>query len=463
MPLLSSFSLIDTSALLALLALIIPILIHLFNRSRGRVVWVGNIGLIKQAKKIRVTEIKLTQLLLLLLRLLILLLTILFLAQLIRPGEESVTEDTQVYLTQNWLLHASNEELATFVDEHTEHVINLLDSSFTAVESAELSALKELQQSLLEQSATAEVNQINVFARLAELEKRPEMPAKTFVYSSSRLIDFSTALPQLKRQYTWRVNNASQKLSPKLLPIESHLSLALIYDESRTIDAQYIQLAVDYLVAVNEKSFSYQLIPYSSKESLTTIIAELDKEINGIFWLANEYPESVFQQIRQTGRFLINDAGGAQLKEQYRLVDIQSGLVETYGNLDLNVSQMFSNQNQILWQDQFGAPLLVKKSPKHIQWLGRFHPEWTNWVTHKYFPLQLLDLIAPLNDSSERAEIDVGEIELAAQAKQLGDKQAILNVQSLNSWLLFIIVLLWLLERYLAERKVSVKNRGSHG
>ena len=66
---LSGLSILTPAAWWALAALAIPLLIHLFSRSRGRLVYTGHIDLIRQARRVKVTELRLTQRLLLMVRL----------------------------------------------------------------------------------------------------------------------------------------------------------------------------------------------------------------------------------------------------------------------------------------------------------------------------------------------------------------------------------------------------------
>ncbi len=107
--------LLNPLGLLALAALVLPLLIHLFSRSKGRRVLVGNIALYRQARRQRVLEPRLVQWLLLLLRLALLALAALLLAGLARPGLESLP-GTTAYLTPTWQAAAGPEQRARLED-----------------------------------------------------------------------------------------------------------------------------------------------------------------------------------------------------------------------------------------------------------------------------------------------------------------------------------------------------------
>jgi hypothetical protein len=92
----------STLALLGLIALVIPVLIHLFNPGKGQLVWIGNIALVKAAQKQLVTERRVSQWLLLLIRMLILLVLTLVLAKAFyTSGVSEVDGDVNRYSEQS--------------------------------------------------------------------------------------------------------------------------------------------------------------------------------------------------------------------------------------------------------------------------------------------------------------------------------------------------------------------------
>lgn len=111
----NALSLMAPAGLFALAALAIPLLIHLFSRSRGKRVLVGNIALYRQAQRQRVTQVRVVQWLLLFLRLVLLALAALLLAGLMRKGLETLPGNT-AYVTAQWLEATTDPaaELAAF-------------------------------------------------------------------------------------------------------------------------------------------------------------------------------------------------------------------------------------------------------------------------------------------------------------------------------------------------------------
>jgi hypothetical protein len=106
----SLFSFTSPVALVALAAVAIPVLIHLFNRSKGQRIVVGTLDFVRGAKSKRVTEIKLMHLLLLALRIAIVVLLALIMAGLMKDTTRKVSGPT-VYTTASWLAAATPEDL----------------------------------------------------------------------------------------------------------------------------------------------------------------------------------------------------------------------------------------------------------------------------------------------------------------------------------------------------------------
>lgn len=103
--------LLSPAGLFGLLALAIPVLVHLISHGRGRRVLTGNIELLRAARQARVTTLRLTEWLLLFLRMTIVIVATLLLARLalhdIDAADANVT-----YVTPGWLRSAAGDERA---------------------------------------------------------------------------------------------------------------------------------------------------------------------------------------------------------------------------------------------------------------------------------------------------------------------------------------------------------------
>ena len=111
MDLPGAWLLLAPAGLFGLLAIAIPVAIHLISRGRGRPVLIGNIELVRPARRARVTSLRLTQRLLLLLRVAIVIVAALLLARLALQGIGSADADVS-YVTPGWLRSVTDAERA---------------------------------------------------------------------------------------------------------------------------------------------------------------------------------------------------------------------------------------------------------------------------------------------------------------------------------------------------------------
>lgn len=104
-------------ALLGLLAISIPIIIHLISKSKVRPVLFGHLDLIPTGQQKPVTQINLTQWLLLLLRMLMLIVLTLLLSKPLLPDSTSTPPGSiRLLLTPSWLEAASPTQRAELLD-----------------------------------------------------------------------------------------------------------------------------------------------------------------------------------------------------------------------------------------------------------------------------------------------------------------------------------------------------------
>lgn len=127
MDLTGAWLLLAPAGLFGLLAIAIPVAVHLISRGRGRRVLIGNIELVRAARQTRVTALRLTQWLLLLLRVLIVIVATLLLARLALQGIDSADADA-AYVTPGWLRSATDNERADLLS--LEPAVRVLTSGY---------------------------------------------------------------------------------------------------------------------------------------------------------------------------------------------------------------------------------------------------------------------------------------------------------------------------------------------
>ncbi len=104
-------------ALLGLLAISIPIIIHLLSKSKAKPVLFGHLDLIPSGKQKPVTQLTITQWFLLLLRILMLVILALLLSQPLLPEPTSVSpQQTRLLITSQWLESADKAQREDLLD-----------------------------------------------------------------------------------------------------------------------------------------------------------------------------------------------------------------------------------------------------------------------------------------------------------------------------------------------------------
>lgn len=104
-------------ALLGLLAISIPVIIHLLSKSKAKPILFGHLDLIPSGKQKPVTQLTITQRVLLLLRILMLVILTLLLSQPLWPESSSTSpQQTTLLITSQWLESAGEEQREDLLD-----------------------------------------------------------------------------------------------------------------------------------------------------------------------------------------------------------------------------------------------------------------------------------------------------------------------------------------------------------
>lgn len=124
-------------AMLGLLALLIPLAIHLLSKARPQVIAFAHIAFIKVKTSPLLRQLRLTQLILLGLRMAMLLLATLILAQLYWQNVNQQV-NSHILLTEDWLNHATSIERQILIDQVKDSDLVLISSNNRNINKTEL-------------------------------------------------------------------------------------------------------------------------------------------------------------------------------------------------------------------------------------------------------------------------------------------------------------------------------------
>jgi hypothetical protein len=412
----NGLTLLAPVGLFALAALAVPLIIHLFSRSRGKRVLVGNIALYRQVQRQRVTRLRLVQWLLLILRLVLLALVALLLAGLARKGLESLPGNT-AYVTPEWLEGAADPAAA----------LAPFDSTFV---------LGPAQQAFPGLAATDSSDPWSLLAeRLAAVQHAGEV----HVFAQGRAGQFPDAAPAFGDQVQWHLDPESDH--PTTAPA---LSIQLLHAPEREGDAAELLIALEALathrnvvLALERGSTDAPPPPLESEDPHRVMI-----------WLDNRpAPRSAVEKWG-AGTWLEDRAPpDAALPGEARL--------PRFPQLEFTArpaagSDPLPEDETVLWWTRDGRPLLrmtVRGVTRHLVFEDRLGG--AGLTAEAAFPEALLRLLLGEDEwrhGLAHAPADPGGALGQGRAADAGPNRP------LGPWLALAIALLFMVERWLSER-----------
>ena len=212
--------LLAPAGLLGLLAIAIPVVVHLISRGRGRRVLIGNIELVRAARQSRVTALRLTEWLLLLLRIAIVVVATLLLARLALQGTGDA-EPGASYVTPGWLRSATDTERAELLS--LEPAARVLTTGYPFARDYDPGA------------ADAEHDAWPLLAeRLSTLRHAEAVD----VYAEPRMAAFGSHRPKLPNAIEWRLAAAATE------PVAPASRGLVIHDSDRVEEARQLERAL---------------------------------------------------------------------------------------------------------------------------------------------------------------------------------------------------------------------------
>ncbi len=446
---LSDLFLLNPIALVGLVSLLIPILIHLFNPSRGKLILIGNIDLIKKAKNIRLIEIKINQWLLLFIRLITFFLLSLMLADLVSQYKQDYEKQTKVFFSPDWLNNATETELDEVRTQHAADLMFLLAPDF-----AELSLVSFA-------SPSGKINypfsKITIDALLAELGDRDFLSEKNIIYTTNRaaayLVDQSDVLSNPHLQ--WRIKSVNRTTEQSVV-----LNISVFYSPSRIDDYQYLKLAFNTLAKVSEIKLEVSYYPeiILGNDNLEDSLS--GTKTDWIFWLSEKpVPTLLKQQTKQGSYLFVDMQGDLSLSKSNQQKPVAIQIEQFWNNFYSAQLPPLQPNYKPIWHNASGQIALSEKNyqgGKIFQFNSRFHPDWNDLIKTIQFPVFLAKLFSDSPRLTSQRQVSLSRLtdprEKPVSTKE-NDKEAKTVLKSIRPFLLMLLCVLWLIERLLSERR----------
>jgi hypothetical protein len=261
--------------LAGLAALAIPVVIHLISRSRGRRVLIGNIALVRSARRRLVHQLRITQWPLLLVRLALLALAALILGRLAAPGLQELSGNT-AYVTPAWLT-ATDRSVLTGLEGQYE-TIKVLAPGYPDPKDASIPDVP-----------------YDLWPLLAERLSVVHHAGEVHVYSTGRLGEFGALEPPLQQNITWHVAEAgSGAVAP---PTPRVLVLGGTGQDPRTVA---VEQALQAITRHRLPGLDWQLAPPDG--------AGPDPVYDAVIWCPEKAPPEAWRRTFTNARWIdLND------------------------------------------------------------------------------------------------------------------------------------------------------------
>ncbi len=426
----NGLALLNPAGLLALGALAVPLLIHLFSRSKGRRVAVGNIALYRQARRQRVLEPRPVQWLLLLLRLLLLALVALLLAGLARPGLDSLAGDT-AYVTPEWLAATDNPDAALANADQA----FMLATGYPPVGGDDAATPAGLTRTGTPGATTPGAAAGDPWSLLAERLATVRHEGEVHVHALAEARQFPPDAPALPTALSWRL----EATGPAGEPAAPDLEVRLLHAPDRSGDADRLAAALGAIAAHRRVNLS--------------LTRGLTGEGNG--------PAETDGNGRNARRVIVwlgEEPAPADLDADLVLEDHPPGPGSPVDvHLALPALEFLARPaarppGVVRWRADDGRPVLVaegREGALRLHYLDRLDGDPDGPVARAGFPDRLLRLL--LGDAGWNAGVDLAPADptgAVARPAPAGDQPH----RPLAPWLALAAALLFGLERWLSER-----------
>ena len=478
-------------------AVLVPVVIHLYNVKPGRTLKVGSILLLAGNAKTRAKSIKLSELLLLLLRCLLLITLTMILAKPVWLQSKKTTEKGWLLIPQNEI-HEAYTTYQPLIDSLLRQGFRLrrFDGTFGEI---------DLQKALQQKDEAITDSSLSYWALLNRLENKIPDSFPLYIFTDNKLKHFTGVRPRLSLQTHWNIFHSNdtaaywlQKAwllpgdSVRITTGSSHLSGTEYASQNMSVYGAHdpYRIANNLTVSLNKENTPHQAIAidttsltviiyaktfsedaayvvaalhaikevmrYNIKARITDDIKTITGQYDWLFWLSDEaMPGSL---VRNN---ILMYANKKSTSVSSRLItqDFTSLSATEPISLYKTIPAYDSTAYQIIWKDEYGNPVLsLQKNEANIyRFYSHFNPQWNDLVWNSSFPqvmykLMFNDTQNNVSKSNDIRMIDASQIQ---PAQAVG--KALSAIQHKTSKDISVILWLMALFLFVAERMLSFR------
>ena len=281
------------STLAVLLSIILPIVIHLLSKNRGKLIQVGSVRLIPVKKIKRVNEIRLVERLLLFVRVLMLCaLSLLIASPYLKNLSHDNTAKHHILVTQDWLAFSNLAEREVVVEQldNEDASLYVIDPNGTqAINAEDFLVFDEPEQSLA----------LNVWREVESFLDSVNGDSQLSVYTTDRVKQFVGQNSNIDREVEWNIKVVPPSITPA--EVGDGINVLILTDENRNTDylEAGLQVLKQLLTGLNTN------IEFVGSNNINAADADV------IFYLSRQALDSSVLDRVKAGAVLILDAASS--------------------------------------------------------------------------------------------------------------------------------------------------------
>ncbi|WP_336514412.1 BatA domain-containing protein [Pollutibacter soli] len=476
-------------------AIAVPVLIHFWNVSKGRVLKIGSIAFIPASSRKSSNRLQLSELLLLMLRCLFILLISFFMAKPYLTNSSTEKKEAGWIIAGSDVYEQTISNHQALIDslQRNGYVFRKWDTSLSVMNQKKWSedlknhnnevAIKpwELVQ-LINKKAAKDFpvfifsnNQLNLYHG-----KRPPShaaihwifsqspPRSTKYISGARLISEDSVDVVIATGTSGELNKTKDKISltnpPSSYKIKTEADqIYLSYDDNAPVIAD---TAPGKMIIVDEPGKTdgkYLKAALEAIASTTGVRMEITSVTTGqsiadhadwIFWLSEQIiPEEIKAKqvlVYASGEFIENNSV-LQINGDYKSTGGEVQLFRAFKD------RMENNAGNMLWYDASGDAVLYRDSANASKYILRtkFNPAWTDLIWNESFPYLIYSLILKepgqeINQKYDPRMVDTGQVKTSSAYTGKGISEFSVTESVLPRWIWWILLVTICIERIVA-------------
>jgi hypothetical protein len=373
--------------LFALAAIIVPLVIHLWNVKQGKTIKIGSIALLGESSSASSKSFKINDWLLFVLRCLLLVLLAFLLAQPYLKKIISVSNKT------GWILVDKNNFPQVF-KTHQKTIDSLFKKGYEIHDFNLGFKPLTLNDTLAQQSK--QNNKLSYTALLNAANQTVPAGAQVYLFADHRLNRFENGLPAVNYKLNWIPLNQNDTLSSwianyagKKYEAKSNPS-GTVYRALNTSDNTPINIAIHEGAGITDSRYIIAALKAIGSFTQRNVIINPPTGKSAIgFWLSDEAVSATFKSsIAPEGTLFQYEKGKTITMPSFINVD----------GKQVKLTKRIASGSQVekIWLDGFGDAILAKEKASNLNtfhFYSRFNPQWNELVWDPLFVKALMPIV----------------------------------------------------------------------